>query len=149
MRFEQTITVPASIGRVRAFLEDVPAVATCVPGVEDVTGVEPNVYEGRFRIKVGPLGFTLAGRARVEEAEDGAWRLKGEGRDSRVGAGVSAALEARLREVSADMTEVEATADLQFSGRLGELGQPLIRRKADGLLEEFVENVRAALEARG
>ena len=38
---------------------------------------------------------------------------------------------------------MQATADLQFSGRLGELGQPLIRRKADAMLEEFTENLQA------
>jgi carbon monoxide dehydrogenase subunit G len=148
VKFEQTFTVPASIADVRTFFEDVPAVAQCVPGVEDVTGVDADTYEGRFRVKVGPLGFTLAGKARVEQDADGTWRLKGEGRDQRVGAGVSATLEAHLREVTADTTEIQAVADLQFSGRLGELGQPLIRKKADAMLEEFTEQLRAALAAR-
>ncbi|MEX2446561.1 MAG: SRPBCC domain-containing protein [Dehalococcoidia bacterium] len=144
MKFEHTITIPAAIEEVRTFFDDVPAVAACVPGVEGVTQVEPDVYDGRVRLRVGPLAFTIAGRAHVERAEDGAWRMRGEGRDSRVGAGVSAALEARLREIDAGTTEVEATADLQFSGRLGELGQPLIRRKADSMLEEFTENLQQA-----
>ena len=51
----------------------------------------------------------------------------------------------RLKDAGAGATEVQAVADLQFSGRLGELGQPLIRRKADSMLEEFTENLRAAL----
>ncbi len=142
MKFEHTITVEAPIDAVRTFFEDVPAVAACVPGVEDTTAVEPDTYEGRLRIRVGPLAFTIAGRAHVEQDADGTWRMKGEGRDGRIGAGVSAALEARLREVSPSTTEVQATADLQFSGRLGELGQPLIRRKADAMLEEFTENLQ-------
>jgi carbon monoxide dehydrogenase subunit G len=37
------------------------------------------------------------------------------------------------------------TADVHLSGRLGELGQPLIRRKADAMVREFAENVREAL----
>jgi carbon monoxide dehydrogenase subunit G len=143
VKFEHTITVDAPIEAVRTFFEDVPAVAQCVPGIEGTTEVEPETYEGRLRMKVGPFSFTIAGRAKVEQDADGTWRMKGEGRDGKINAGVSAALEARLREVSASSTEVQATADLQFSGRLGELGQPLIRRKADAMLEEFTENLQA------
>ncbi len=143
MKFEHTITVDASLADVRTFFQDVPAVAECVPGVEGTTAVEPDVYDGRLRIRVGPLSFTIAGRARVEQDADGTWRMKGEGRDQRINAGVSAALEAHLREVTPGTTEVQATVDLQFSGRLGELGQPLIRRKADSILEEFTENLQA------
>ena len=143
MKFEHTITVDASMDDVRTFFEDVPAVAECVPGVEGTTQVEPDTYEGRLRMKVGPFSFTIAGRAKVEQDADGTWRMKGEGRDGKINAGVSAALEARLRELSPTSTEVQATADLQFSGRLGELGQPLIRRKADAMLEEFTDNLQA------
>ena len=143
MKFEHTITVDASMDAVRAFFEDVPAVAACVPGIEGTTEVEPETFEGRLRMKVGPFSFTIAGRAKVEQDADGTWRMKGEGRDGKINAGVSAALEARLRELSPTSTEVQATADLQFSGRLGELGQPLIRRKADAMLEEFTDNLQA------
>ncbi|MGE3857644.1 MAG: CoxG family protein [Dehalococcoidia bacterium] len=143
MKFEHTITVDAPVDAVRTFFEDVPAVAECVPGVEGTTQVEPDTYEGRLRMKVGPFSFTIAGRAKVEQDADGTWRMKGEGRDGKINAGVSAALEARLRELSPTSTEVQATADLQFSGRLGELGQPLIRRKADAMLEEFTDNLQA------
>jgi len=147
VRFEHTITVDAPLDTVRAFFEDVPAVAECVPGVEGTTQVEPDTYEGRLRMKVGPFSFTIAGRAKVEQDADGTWRMKGEGRDGKINAGVSAALEARLRELSPTSTEVQATADLQFSGRLGELGQPLIRRKADAMLEEFTDNLQAHFRA--
>lgn len=140
MKFEHTITVEAPLQAVEAFLEDVPAVARCVPGVEETVAVEPDVYEGRLRVKVGPLGFAISGRAKVEHAADGAWRLKGEGRDR--GAGVSAVLEARLKELAPTQTEVLVSADVQFSGRLAELGQPLIRRKADSLVLEFAENLK-------
>ena len=33
----------------------------------------------------------------------------------------------------------------QFSGRLSELGQPLIRRKADAMLQDFAKNLQGAL----
>lgn len=142
MKFEQTIVVDAPVAEVEALLADVPRVARCVPGVEDVTSTEPDVYDGRIRVKVGPLGFTLGGRARLERTADGTWRLQGDGRDGRIGAGVSAALEAQLAALTSEQTEVRVVADVQFSGRLAELGQPLIRRKADAMVQQFAENLR-------
>ena len=38
-------------------------------------------------------------------------------------------------------TELEIMADTTFMGRLGELGQPIIRRKARNTLEEFSQNL--------
>ena len=141
MKFERQITVDASKEEVRAFLEDVPAVAKCVPGVEGVTPVEPDVYDGKVRLRIGPLGMTIAGRARLEREGD-VWRLHGEGRDSRVGAGAKAVLEATLTELAPERTEVQIDADVQFSGRLAELGQPLIKRKAEAMVQEFAQNLQ-------
>lgn len=78
----------------------------------------------------------------MERAADGAWRLQSEGRDGRVGEGANAALEARLRALSAAQTEVIVSADVQFSGRLAQLGQPLIRRKAEAMVQEFTANLK-------
>ena len=146
MKFERQITVDASKEEVRAFLEDVPAVAKCVPGVEEVTPVEPDVYDGKVRLRIGPLGMTIAGRARLEREGD-VWRLHGEGRDSRVGAGAKAVLEATLTELTPERTQVHIDADVQFSGRLAELGQPLIKRKAEAMVQEFAQNLQRVFAA--
>lgn len=146
MKIEHRVTVPAARDRVRAFLEDVPTAATCLPGVEDVREVEQDVYEGRVRVRIGPLGLAINSRGRLDRsAGEDRWRLDGEGRDSRAGAGVKTTLTADLVEATAGATEVVIVADVQFSGRLAELGQPLIKRKATSMIEEFGENLRKAL----
>jgi carbon monoxide dehydrogenase subunit G len=146
MKFEHRITVDAPKETVRAFLDDVPRAAKCLPGVEDVRAVEEDVYEGTVRVKIGPLGLNIAGRARRERSDDDdGWRLQGEGRDGRIGSGVKAALEARLQELTPQSTEVQVSADVQFSGRLAEMGQPLIKRKAAAMVQEFAQNLRRAL----
>jgi hypothetical protein len=143
VKFVEDIIVEAPKEKVRAFLEDVPAVAKCVPGVEEVTAAEPDVYDGKVRIRIGPLGMTIAGRARLERDGD-IWRLHGEGRDGRVGAGAKAVLEATLSELAPSRTEVHIDADVQLSGRLAELGQPLIKRKAEAMVQEFAANLQKA-----
>lgn len=145
MRFEQTITVDSPKATVAAFLEDVPAVAACVPGVQDFEETGSDTYSGSLKVRLGPVAFTVAGDARVSLTEDGAWRMSGEGRDRRIGAGATVTLEARLAELGPGTTEVHIDADIQFSGRLAELGQALIRRKADALVRDFARNLQQAL----
>lgn len=150
MKFEHRVEIPAPQAEVRAFLDDVPRSARCLPGMEELQPLEDGWYEGRVGMKVGPVGFHFSGRARLER-ESERWRLAGEGRDRRVGAGVVAHVEASLSDLPADGANAAAgtamliAAEMQFSGRLAELGQPLIKRKADALVREFAVNVQRAL----
>ena len=145
MKFEHTITVGVAHDTVAAFFEDVPAVAACVPGVDDFQETGPDAYRGSLKVRLGPLGFTVAGDAHVSRDDDGAFRMTGEGHDRRIGAGATATLQAHLAGLSPESTEVRVDADIQFSGRLAELGQPLIRRKADSMVRDFAKNLQRAL----
>ena len=46
---------------------------------------------------------------------------------------------------TAKESELEIKADTTFMGRLGELGQPIIRRKARNTLEDFTKNLTKLL----
>ena len=52
-------------------------------------------------------------------------------------------IEARVEPLGPGDSELRVTADVQFSGRLAELGQPLIRRKADAMVRDFARNMQA------
>jgi uncharacterized protein len=145
LKFEHTIDIPASKPKVQAFLKDFERAAKCLPGVEETKAIGNDQYEGRMRIKVGPLGFNIRGKARVEQRPDGAWVVHGEGKDARIAAGVRATLEATLKETAPEATEVLVQADVTFSGALGGMGQPVIRKKADAMVQEFAENLRRAV----
>lgn len=150
MRFEHRITIPASGARTRALLDDFERAAKCLPGVEEVRETGAGQYEGRMRVKVGPLRFDIAGTASVETREGLAgWIARGEGKDGKLGAGVKASLEASVAELSVDSTEVQIVADVRFSGPLAGLGQPLIKRKADEMVQQFSENLARAVTAPG
>lgn len=145
MKFEHRIIIEAPRQRVDELLADTQRAALCVPGVKEVKIFDDGWYEGSVHIKVGPLSMNFSGRARTEMTGAGVWRMQGEGRDRRIGSGVTAAVDARLSEVEPDVTEVMINAEMKFSGRLAELGQPLIRRKADSMVMEFVKNLEKAL----
>ena len=118
-----------------------------------ITPLEDGWYEGRVGIKFGPLGMKFSGKAKLEKEPDGTWKMHGEGRDRRIGAGVNADVIAHLTESTPGTTEVLVNADLNFSGRLAEMGQPLIRKKSDSMVAEFarreVDAQAAEYDAKG
>lgn len=146
MKFEHRVVVEGTADKVQAFLDDIQKSAKCVPGVEEVTPLEDGWYEGRVGIKFGPLGMKFSGKAKLEKEPDGTWKMHGEGRDRRIGAGVNADVVAHLTETTPGTTEVLINADLNFSGRLAEMGQPLIRKKSDSMVAEFAKNLQKALK---
>ena len=80
-----------------------------------------------------------------QDAESGEAHFLVEANDRRVGGGVKTNMSMKVTAKSPTETELEIVADTTFMGRLGELGQPLIRRKARNTLEDFSKNLSKLL----
>jgi carbon monoxide dehydrogenase subunit G len=139
---------PAGPSATWDFLMDVEKAARCVPGVREVAPEGDGRYRATLQAKVGPMRMTLSGTISVLESdrERGEARFVVEASDRRVGGGVKTDMLMRVIPREAGETEVEIITDTTFMGRLGELGQPVIRRKARTTLEEFSQNLLRALE---
>ena len=147
MKLENRCLVPADIQRTWDLIMDIPRVAACVPGMEEVVQEEDGSYRARMRVRVGPMGLTLAGTLQVLEQDPskGEARFLIEASDRKVGGAVRADLIIHLRSEKGSQTELVLNTDTTFIGRLGELGQPLIRRKANNTMEEFARNLARQL----
>jgi carbon monoxide dehydrogenase subunit G len=146
VRFEHKVTIDAPKQAVKDFLNDFEKSAYCVPGLKDLKDLGDDAYEATIRVKIGPIGLNVGGKAKIDRQAEG-WHVKGEGNDRRVGAGMTADVDAKIEELAPDKTEVEIIADVVFAGRLAEMGQPLIKRKADSFVGEFTQNLRKAINA--
>jgi carbon monoxide dehydrogenase subunit G len=143
MKFEQQVTTDSTRAAMWALLSDIPTVARCVPGVEDVQQVDPKTYQGVVRFRLGPIGLNLSGTVEVQQDESqGHLNMTVQAKDQRLAGGIRAIVEATLTEVGPSSVGLKVSSDVQFMGRLGELGQPLIKRKIDSLFKEFAENLK-------
>ncbi len=147
MKLENRCLVPADFQRTWDLIMDIPRAAACVPGMEEVVQQEDGSYRASMRVKVGPMGLTLAGTLQVLEQDPakGEARFLIEASDRRVGGAVRADLLIQLRSEEENQTELVLNTDTTFIGRLGELGQPLIRRKANNTMQEFARNLAQQL----
>ena len=126
---------------------DVPKAASCIPGIKDVILDGEGRYQASLQARVGPMGINLSGTITVlsQDAASGEAEFLVEANDRRVGGGVKTNMTMKLSTKTPDESELEITADTTFIGRLGELGQPIIRRKARNTLEEFMKNLNKLL----
>jgi uncharacterized protein len=146
--FTQECVIPVERERLWDFLMDVPKVARCVPGVETVETLDASAYKGSLRVQVGPIRLSLQGTMTVEEQDRAAWqaRMRAEANDRRVGGGIRARMSLTLAP-GLGGTRLRIETDLAILGRIGEFGQPVIKKKADAFLDEFARNLGAALAA--
>ena len=97
------------------------------------------------------MSVSLSGTVKVEEQneDEGRARYVVEASDRRIGGGVKTDMLVRVNRISQAETELVIETDTTFMGRLGELGQPVIRRKAQSAIEEFAKNLARQLAETG
>ena len=142
MKFTQSAQIPVAREPLWDFLMDVPKVAQSLPGVESVTKVDDTTYQGLLKVRVGPIALNLAGKIIVEEQDKENWRasLRAEANDRRAAGAVKGKTTMMLKEAGPGQSELVVETDVNILGKIGEFGQPIIRKKADSMLKEFVEN---------
>ncbi len=147
MKFNQRAVIPVGRESLWDFLMDVPKVARSLPGVETVSQIDDTTYQGTLKVRVGPISLNLQGKIVVEQRDRGSWRaaLKAEASDRMAAGAVKGKTTMELKEVGPKETELLVETDVNILGKIGEFGQPIIRKKADQMLQEFVENIKKQL----
>ncbi|WP_019544871.1 SRPBCC family protein [Streptomyces sulphureus] len=152
MKIDNEFTVRAPVEGAWAALTDLEGLAPCLPGAQ-LTGVEHgpdgDVYNGKVKVKVGPVVSQFAGTARFAE-RDAAERhavVGAKGKDARGGGNASATIDMRLRPDGDDRTVVSVHTDLSITGKLAQFGSGMIKEISEKLLAQFVSNLEERLLA--
>lgn len=126
---------------------DIPRVAACVPGLRQISLEGEDRYRAAIQVRVGPMRLNFSGTVSVLERDPDKMlaRFQVEASDRTVGASFRAAMTLSLNPQGTDSTELCIVTDTAFMGKLGELGQPVVRRKAAAAVEEFAQNLARQL----
>ena len=127
-------------------LTDIPAIAPCLPGAE-LTGQDGDEFEGRMKVKVGPITAEYKGTARITELNESDRRvlLSAKGRDSRGAGNASAEITAEMHPEGTG-TKVTIVTDLKISGKVAQFGRGVMADVSTKLLGQFAECIEHSLE---
>ena len=146
MQVSREVVIAAPASALWDMLWDVRRIVECLPGCVDARELEPHQrYAARMEQKVGPIRLSVPLDVRVIEAiAPRRLALDAKGRDPVIGAEVVARV--ALDVVSrGDESVVRIDAEGRILGKLGALGQAVIQRKAEEIIDEFGARLKRAV----
>jgi uncharacterized protein len=144
MKFSGTIMVPAPRGQVYRALRDARLFASCVEGVRDLAETGPDAYSAMFETKVAYMKFAFKVTVEVVRADQPREiEAKIEGAPLGIVGRLTATSLTRLTEMSG-ATRIDYDVEASLTGKLGSLGQPVLRAKAKEMERQFAARLAAA-----
>ena len=144
MKFTGDIWLNAPRAAVFAKLRDARFFASCVEGVQDLNEIDVDHYTAVLDTKVAYLKFKFNVAVEVARADPpGEIEAKIEGTPLGIVGRLTARSLTRLSEHDGG-TKVSYELDAALTGKLGSLGQPVLRAKAKEMERRFAERMRAA-----
>lgn len=144
MKFSGEILVAAPRDAVFAKLQDIHFFASCIDGVRDLTPLDEKRYDAVLETKVAYMRFKF--KVSVELTEVMAPELiaaKIEGAPMGLVGRLTATSATRLI-AAGDQTTIRYEIDTALTGKLGSIGQPVLKAKAKDMEKQFAKNLGAA-----
>jgi carbon monoxide dehydrogenase subunit G len=144
MKFTGNIFIPAPRDAVYAKVRDARFFASCVEGVTNLNEIDTDHYTAVLETKVAYLKFKFNVAVEVVRAEaPSEIEAKVEGTPLGIVGRLTATSLTRLAD-DAGGTKVSYEIETALTGKLGSLGQPVLRSKAKEMERIFTERMRAA-----
>lgn len=148
MKINQSFGVARPLAEVWALFQNIPEVASLMPGAELTQDKGGGVHAGRVGVRLGPFNAFFEGEATVtQDPKTHSGHVEGKGVDKRGGSRSKLLIDYRLA-AAAGVTTVTIDADVQLAGPIAQFGRTgIINETAAVLIGQFVKNVEARLAA--
>ena len=146
MKLSGDIVINAPRERIFEALRDPRFFASCIEGVRDLTEIDDNRYSAVLETKVAYLQFRFkvtVALTRVDVPHE--LEAKIEGAPLGMVGRLTATSLTRLTE-EGDVTTIHYDIEAALTGKLGAVGQPVLKAKAKEMEKQFVARLRAAFE---
>jgi hypothetical protein len=146
VQLEKTFPMPASADVAWALLQDLEAVAQCMPGAAITERIDARHFKGTVTVRIGPASMSFRGDVEVKEIDAAArtLRLLGKGTDSTGTSGASMDLSARI-EAAGDGSNLVGASEVSMSGKAAAFGGRAMSTVADQVLKQFAGNFAARM----
>jgi carbon monoxide dehydrogenase subunit G len=127
-------------------VQDARFFASCIDGVQEMNEIDPTHYDAVFETKVAYMKFRFKLAVEVTRKEPPSTiEAKVQGTPLGIVGRMTATSTTRLTQ-EADQTKIEYEIEAALTGKLGSLGQPVLRSKAKEMEKQFTARLRAAFE---
>jgi hypothetical protein len=147
MLIKNEFEVAEPVEKVWQFFENIPQVATCLPGAELTEDLGAEKYKGKVAIRMGPVRMQFAGTADITERDEAARRVvvHAAGADEK-GRGQAAMVVTATLTRAGRGTKVAVAQDLQLSGAAAQYGRGMISDVSSVLMRDFATNMQDRIQ---
>jgi carbon monoxide dehydrogenase subunit G len=148
VQISHEFTVDRPPDAVWEFFQNIPEVATCMPGAELTEVHDDDRYSGKVSVKLGAMTATFEGQCTIDpDHGTRVCTIEGKGVDRRGGSRGQVAVNYAVNDVEG-RSHVTVDADVKLSGAAAQFGRAgLITEMSNRLINEFVQCLEAKLEA--
>ncbi len=149
VQLDKTFPMPSSPAIAWQFLQDVEAVAGCMPGAQLTEKVDETHHKGTVTVRLGPATMSFRGEVAVQDidATTQSLRLIGKGTDKSGNSGVSMNLLARIEAVDGGLSQLVGSSEVSVSGKAAAFGGRMMDSVADKILLQCADNFAAEVAA--
>jgi len=149
VELEQTFPMPGSAEVAWEFLQNIEAVAGCMPGAKITEHLADGGYKGTVTVRVGPATMSFRGDVEVRDVDPAvhSLRLIGKGTDSTGTSGASMDLFARIDAAADGASNLVGKSEVSMSGKAAAFGGRMMNSVADQILKQFADNFAAQVAA--
>jgi len=149
VELDKTFPMPGSAEVTWKFLQDIEAVAGCMPGARITERDASGAYKGTVTVKVGPATMSFRGTVEVRDvdAASRSLRLLGKGTDSTGTSGASMDLAARVESAADGVSSLVGKSEVTMSGKAAAFGGRMMSSVADQVMSQFAQNFAARVSA--
>jgi carbon monoxide dehydrogenase subunit G len=150
VELEKTFPVQGSADVAWAFLQDIEAVAACMPGAKITERLPTGGYKGTVTVRVGPATMSFRGELDVRDIDEAtrSLQLLGKGTDSTGSSGASMTLAARIEAAADGASSLVGKSEVTMSGKAAAFGGRMMNSVADQILKQFADNFTNQVAAR-
>ncbi|UCH47301.1 MAG: SRPBCC family protein [Betaproteobacteria bacterium] len=151
VNLEKTFPMPVPADAAWRFLQDIEAVAACMPGAKITERVDDTHYKGTVTSRVGPATLSFNGTIEVLEVDPAnmTLRMVGKGTDRSGSSGASMDLTARIETGDEDKSNLVGSSEVSMTGKAATFGGRMIVPVADQILKQFAGNFAKRVQEVG
>ena len=149
VQIEKSFPLPGPADDAWRLLQDIEAVAGCMPGAKITERIDATHYKGTVTVRVGPATLSFRGEVEVSAVDPAAksLRLLGKGTDTTGTSGASMDLAARIEAAGAGTSNLVGASEVAMSGKAATFGGRMMNTVADQILDRFAANFAARVAA--
>ena len=141
--------MPGPAGVTWEFLQNIEAVAGCMPGAKITERLEDGRFKGTVTVKIGPATMAFRGEVEVRDVDlsGRSLTLFAKGTDTTGTSGASMDLKARVEPAGEASSNLIGNSEVSMSGKAAAFGGRMMSSVAEQLMQQFAANFATQVSA--